>query len=95
MVVDAATVNKGDIYDLSTMAAPIHFQPQKMCMQFQREDEEFCYYTFLNKEQFVMTPTDTPACWHTMDYVKNMKADRLRLGASLPLCSTVKLIHFA
>ena len=97
--------DKGDIHDLGTMAAPIHFQPQKMYMQFQRGDEEFCYYTFLNEggAQFVMTPTDTPSCWHTMDYVKKHEGRPLEIGRVVaivfnaggptdPLCVVIGII---
>ena len=63
--------DKGSLHELSTMAAPIHFCPQKMYMYFQRQDDEFCHYSFVNEggNPFVLTPTDAPKCSHTIDYV--------------------------
>ena len=74
--------DKGSLHELSTMAAPIHYCPQKMYMYFQRQDDEFCHYSFVNEggNPFVMTPTDTPKCFHTIDYVKKFEGKPLEVG---------------
>ena len=74
--------DKGSLHELSTMAAPIHFCPQKMYMYFQRRGDEFCYYTFVNEggTPFVMTPTNTQKCFHTIDYVKKFEGKPLEVG---------------
>ena len=74
--------DKGSLHELSTMAAPIHYCPQKMYMYFQRQDDEFCHYPFVNEggTPFVMTPTDAPKCFHTIDYVKKFEGKPLEVG---------------
>ena len=74
--------DKGSLHELSTMAAPIHFCPQKMYMYFQRQDDEFCHYSFVNEggNPFVMTPTNAPKCFHTIDYVKKFEGKPLEVG---------------
>ena len=74
--------DKGSLHELSTMAAPIHYCPQKMYMYFQRQDDEFCHYSFVNEggNAFVMTPTDAPKCFHTIDYVKKFEGKPLEIG---------------
>ena len=74
--------DKGSLNELSTMAAPIHFCPQKMYMYFQRRDDEFCYCTFVNEggTPFVMTPTNAQKCFHTIDYVKKFEGKPLEVG---------------
>ena len=75
--------DKGSLLrELSTMAAPIHFCPQKMYMYFQRKDDEFCYYSFVNEggNPFVMTPTNARQCFHTIDYVKKFEGKPLEVG---------------
>ena len=74
--------DKGSLHELSTMAAPIHFCPQKMYMYFQRKDDEFCYYSFVNEggNPFVMTPTNARQCFHTIDYVKKFEGKPLEVG---------------
>ena len=74
--------DKGSLHELSTMAAPIHYCPQKMYMYFQRQDDEFCHYSFVNEggTPFVMTPTDAPKCFHTIDYVKKFEGKPLEVG---------------
>ena len=74
--------DKGSLHELSTMAAPIHYCPQKMYMYFQRQDDEFCHYSFVNEggTPFVMTPTDAPQCFHTIDYVKKFEGKPLEVG---------------
>ena len=97
--------DKGDLHDLSTMAAPIHFKPQDMYMQFQRRDDEFFYYTFLNDggAPFVMTPTNAKSCYHTMDYVKKFEGKPLEVGRVIaivfnsggqnaPLCVAIGIV---
>ena len=81
--------DKGSLHELSTMAAPVHFRPQYMYMHFQRRDDEFCYYTFVNEggAPFVMTPINTQKCFHTIDYVKKYEGSHWKLGELLPLCS--------
>ena len=74
--------DKGSLHELSTMAAPIHYCPQKMYMYFQRRDDEFCYYTFVNEggTPFVMTPTNAQKCFHAIDYVKKFEGKPLEVG---------------
>ena len=74
--------DKGSLHELSTMAAPIHYCPQKMYMYFHRQDDEFCHYSFVNEggTPFVMTPTDAPKCFHTIDYVKKFEGKPLEVG---------------
>ena len=74
--------DKGSLHELSTMAAPIHYCPQKMYMHFQRQDDEFCHYSFVNEggNPFVLTPTDAPKCYHTIDYVKKFEGKPLEVG---------------
>ena len=74
--------DKGSLRKLSTMAAPIHYCPQKMYMYFQRQDDEFCHYSFVNEggTPFVMTPTNAPRCFHTIDYVKKFEGKPLEVG---------------
>ena len=51
-------------------------------MYFQRQDDEFCHYSFVNEggTPFVMTPTDAPKCFHTIDYVKKFEGKPLEVG---------------
>ena len=99
--------DKGNLHELSTSAAPIHFRPQNMYIQFQRRDDEFCHYTFLNDggAAFVMTPTNVKSCYHTMDYVKKFEGKPLEVGrviailfnaggqdAPLALCVTIGIV---
>ena len=51
-------------------------------MYFQRQDDEFCHYSFVNEggNPFVMTPTDAPNCFHTIDYVKKFEGKPLEIG---------------
>ena len=74
--------DKASLRELSTMAAPIHFCPQKMYMYFQRKDDEFCHYSFVNEggNPFVMTPTNAQKCFHTIDYVKKFEGKPLEVG---------------
>ena len=90
--------DKGSLRELSTMAAPIHFCPQKMYMYFQRKDDEFCYYSFVNEggNPFVMTPTNARQCFHTTDYVKKFEGKPLEVGRVVaipfrwPKCPTLR-----
>ena len=74
-------------------------------MQFQRRDDEFCYYTFLNEggAPFVMTPTNAQSCFHTMDYVKKYEGKPLEVGRVIaivfnsggqnaPLCVVIGIV---
>ena len=53
-----------------------------MYIYFQRQDDEFCHYSFVNEggNPFVMTPTDAPKCFHTIDYVKKFEGKPLEIG---------------
>ena len=97
--------DKGSLHELSTMAAPIHFCPQKMYMYFQRRDDEFCSYTFVNEggTPFVMTPTNAQKCFHTIDYVKKIEGKPLEVGRvvaivfhlgglTAPLCVAIGIV---
>ena len=81
--------DKGSLHELSTMAAPIHFCPQKMYMYFQRQDDEFCHYSFVNEggNPFVLTPTDARNASTRSIMSRNLRASPLRLVGSLPLYS--------
>ena len=83
--------DKGSLHELSTMAAPIHYCPQKMYMYFQRQDDEFCHYSFVNEggNPFVMTPTDAPKCFHTIDYVKKFEGKPLEIGRVIAIVFNV------
>ena len=97
--------DKGSLRELSTMAAPIHFCPQKMYMYFQRKDDEFCHYSFVNEggNPFVMTPTNAQKCFHTIDYVKKFEGKPLEVGRVIaivfhlgghtaPLCVVIGIV---
>ena len=72
--------DKGSLHELNTMAAPIHFCPQKMYMYFQRRDDEFCYYTFVNEGGTPFVMTNAQKCFHTIDYVKKFEGKPLEVG---------------
>ena len=97
--------DKGSLHELNTMAAPIHFCPQKMYMYFQRKDDEFCHYSFVNEggNPFVMTPTNAQKCFHTIDYVKKFEGKPLEVGRVIaivfhlgghtaPLCVVIGIV---